>query len=191
MNYAEVIILGVALAVDAMVYSFSYGLLLRRRRASSALWLALTVGGFQAGMPLLGYAGGDVLKDTVGAYSGVIVPAVFLALAGSILYNTWFRGGDEEACPAEPLGFLGLMGVGIATAIDALAVGVCMALGDLVGSNPSLLQVLTAAGIIGIITFAASLAAFHSARLLHRLPRRAAETLAALLLIALAVRAAL
>lgn len=53
----EVFLIALALAVDATVYSFSYGLVLRVHRASASLWLALSVGVFQAVMPLIGYAG--------------------------------------------------------------------------------------------------------------------------------------
>ena len=58
MNYAELIVIALILALDATVYSFSYGLILRTRRVVSSLLLALTVGGFQMAMPLLGYWGG-------------------------------------------------------------------------------------------------------------------------------------
>ena len=62
MNWVEILLIGLALAVDATVYSFSYGLILKQRRTVSSLWLALTVGIYQAGMPLLGYMSAMSLK---------------------------------------------------------------------------------------------------------------------------------
>ena len=186
MNYLEISLISLALAVDATVYAFSYGLVLRQKRAWAALWLALSVGLFQAGMPVLGYWGGEVLPDVVNTWAPWLVLAVFGALGGSIIYKTWFGSdADEEEGSGTPLGFCGLLLVGIATSIDALAVGACMALGNIGGPN---LNLPVAVCIIGSITFAAALLSFHSARLLHHLPTRWLETAAGTLLIGLGIQ---
>lgn len=184
MNYLEITLIALALAVDATVYAFSYGLVLRQGRGMAALWLAVTVGAFQAGMPLLGYLGGEVLRSIVSTWAPWVVLAVFGMLGGSIIFKAWQEEG-EEAASASPLGLVGLLMVGVATSIDALAVGACMALGEIGGPQ---LRPGLAAGIIGLITFICAMGAFHSARLLHHLPSRWLETLAGLLLIALGVQ---
>lgn len=190
----EIIIIAFALAVDATVYSFSYGLVLRCCRLRNSLWLALTVGAFQAGMPLLGYLGGEELRDYVAQWQSGIVAAVFCGLGAYVIYGAW--KGDEDECDCcskdcNPLGLLALLLVGIATAIDALAVGVAMALGDIGGTNLSPPQLILHVSIIGAVTFVCSLAAFHSARLLHHLPTRWLESIAGLLLIALGLKSLL
>lgn len=190
MNLTEIILIGLALAVDATVYSFSYGLILRRSRALSSLWLALTVGGYQAAMPLLGYLFGCELKNYVAAYAPLLVLMVFGILGAYIIYGAWKQEDEEENANATPLGFMALMLVGIATAIDAFAVGTGMALGNLGGVNQQLSVLLLEVGIIGAITFCCSLAAFHSARALHSLPTRWLETTAGLLLIGMGIHAA-
>lgn len=184
MNYLEITLIALALAVDATVYAFSYGLVLRQGRGWAAFRLALTVGVFQAGMPLLGYWGGEVLRSVVSAWAPWLVLLVFAVLGGSIIWNAWQEDGDEDVA-TTPLGFAGLMVVGVATSIDALAVGACMALGNLGGPQ---LQLGLAVSLIGIITFFCALVSFHSARLLHHLPSRWLETLAGLLLIGLGVQ---
>lgn len=185
MNYTEIILIALALAVDATVYSFTYGLVLRERRALSSFLLALTVGGYQFAMPLIGYAGGSAVRTVVDAWAPWIVLTVFCALGSSVIYGAWKGEDEDEHASAAPLGFLALMAVGIATAIDALAVGGCMALGSMGGQNLTAAQVGAAAGLIGLITFLCSEIAFHAARLLHRLPTKWLETLAGLLLIGL------
>lgn len=187
MDYAELIVIALVLALDATVYSFSYGLILRVRRVVSSLWLALTVGAFQMTMPLLGFWGGQELRSYVDVWAPWIVLAVFLLLGLGIIRHAWAEQ-EEDVASASPLGLFSLLLVGIATAIDALAVGACMALGDLVGCLLCPGQVVLAAGIIGAVTFVCSLSAFHLARLLHRLPTRWLETIAGLLLIALGVK---
>ena len=190
----EIIIIALALAVDATVYSFSYGLVLRCCRLRNSLWLALTVGAFQAGMPLLGYMGGEEVRDYVTQWQSGIVATVFCGLGAYVIYGAWKGDEDEGDCCSKdcnPLGLIALLLVGVATAIDALAVGVAMALGDIGGADLSMSRLFTNVSIIGIITFICSLAAFHSARLLHHLPTRWLETTAGLLLVGLGIESLL
>lgn len=183
MHYLEITLIALALAVDATVYAFSYGLVLRQGRGWAAFWLALSVGAFQAGMPLLGYWGGEALRSVVNLWAPWIVLGVFAVLGSSIIYKAWSGGEDEdESVSSTALGIGGLVLVGIATSMDALAVGACMALGNLGGPQ---LQLGVAVSIIGGITFACALLAFHSARLLHHLPTRWLEAAAGALLISL------
>lgn len=184
MNYLEITLIALALAVDATVYAFSYGLVLRQERGWAAAWLALTVGAFQAGMPLLGYWGGELLRSIVSTWAPWLVLLVFSLLGSSIIHNAWRNTASGESVSSSPLSLAGLLLVGVATSIDALAVGACMALGNIGGPQLLLGQ---AAGIIGLVTFICSLAAFHSARLLHHLPTRWLETMAGLLLVGLGV----
>lgn len=187
LNIWEVLIVGLALAVDAMVFSFSYGLILRERRRSGGLKLALCVGLFQALMPLIGYAGGLRVKDWVETWDHWIVLLVFGVLGVVQIRNAWSSEEEERPC-AEPLRLPALLLVGLATSIDALAVGVCMAIGSLCGSNLSTPQILLAVSLIGLITFAGSLGCFSGAKLLRHLPRRGLETCAGLLLIGLGLQ---
>ena len=190
----ELLIIALVLAVDATVYSFSYGLVLRCFRLRNSLWLALTVGVFQAGMPLLGYLGGESVRDSVAQWQSGIVAAVFCGLGAYVIYGAW-KGEEKEGdcCSKDcnPLGLIALLLVGVATAIDALAVGVAMALGDIGGANLTMPQLFANVSVIGIVTFICSLAAFHSARLLHHLPTRWLETIAGLLLVGLGVKSLL
>lgn len=190
MFWLEISLIGLILAMDATVYAFSYGLVLRRQRASAAFFLALTVAFWQFFMPLVGYGCGSLIRAWVAAWAPWIVLIVFSALGANIIREAWSRGAEqgEESPSAAPLGFIGLMVVGVATAIDALAVGGCMAIGSIGGAELSLSNLLLACLLIGAITFVLPTCAFHSARLLHRLPTRWAETLAGLMLIALGIR---
>ncbi len=187
LNLFEVIVVGFALAVDAMLFSFSYGLVLRKRRYSSSLKLACSVGFFQAAMPLLGYTGGLRVKDCVAAWDHWLVLLVFCVLGITQIRNAW-SSSEDDGPGAEPLSVPALLIVGVATSIDALAVGVCMAIGSLCGSHLNWSQVMLAVSLIGLITFACSLGGFNGAKLLQRFPRRGLETGAGLLLIGLGLQ---
>ncbi len=192
MNAAEIVLIAFALAMDATIYAFSYGLILRHGRFWAAFWLALVVGLYQAGMPLAGYLGGMAVRDALASWDHWIVLVIFTLLGGNVIRNAWCGEGEEGSSKGvDPLGFGTLMLVGIATSIDALAVGACMALGSMGSSNGTPLtplQLGIAVGIIGAITFACALAAFHAARPLQKLPTRWLETFAGLLLIGLGVQ---
>ncbi len=192
MNVTQLVLIAAALAMDATVYSFSYGLILRQRRLAASLWLALVAGLYQAGMPLIGYIGGMAVRDALAAWDHWIVLVVFTLLGGNVIRNAWSQKEEgENVSGIAPLGFGTLMLVGIATSIDALAVGACMALGSMGCSSAAPLtplQLGLAVGIIGSITFVCSLAAFHAARPLQKFPTRWLETFAGLLLIALGVQ---
>ncbi len=189
MNVTELVLIALALAMDATVYSFSYGLILRGGRLQASLWLALVVGLYQAVMPLIGYMGGMAVKDALDAWDHWIVLAVFTLLGVNVIRNAWGEQEEgESANNTSALGFGALMLVGIATSIDALAVGTCMALGSIGGHRLTLPQLIFAVSLIGAITLACSLAAFHAARPLQKLPTRWLETFAGLLLIGLGVQ---
>lgn len=191
MKMAEVLLIALALAVDATVYAFSYGLILRRNRTRASLLLALSTGGFQALMPLLGYVGGLRIRESLSAWDHWIVLLVFALLGGSILRHAWQPEGGAQKRSPEPLGAGGLLLVGLATSIDALAVGGCMALGDIGGAHLTLAEIGLAAALIGLTTFCCTLTSFHATHMLHRLPTRWLETAAGLLLIGLGIQNAL
>ena len=191
MKMAEVLLIALALAVDATVYAFSYGLILRRNRTRASLLLALSTGAFQTLMPLLGYVGGLRIRETLAAWDHWIVLLVFALLGVSILRHAWQPEGDTQKRSPEPLGAGGLLLVGLATSIDALAVGGCMALGDIGGAHLAPSEIGLTVALIGLTTFCCTLTAFHATHLLHRLPTRWLETAAGLLLIGLGVQNAL
>lgn len=184
MNIGELLVIATALAVDAATYAFSYGLALRRSRMRAALMLAVVVGGFQAGMPLLGHMGGVGLRFAVASWGPWLGLGIFAALGVSVLYKAWFSG-EESAAAASPLGVWGLLLVGLATSMDAFAVGIGLAVGKSHALSTSWLCYIAA--VIGIVTFLAALVCFYLSRLLRHLPERWLQTLAGLLLIALGI----
>ena len=185
MNVPGLLGIAVALAVDAATYSFSYGLQLQVHRRRAALALACTVWMFQAFMPLLGYVSGAGLREPVQQWGPLCSLLIFCSLGLGIIHKA-FRGKHEEAS-CLPLGLPGLILAGFATSMDAFVVGICMALGRVVGDNLSLLQLALSAGIIGLVTFAGALIFFRLAHALRHLPDRLLQITSGLILIALGV----
>ena len=74
MSFAELLLLGVALSMDAFAVSMTNGMMLGRVPVSYALAIALTFGAFQALMPLIGFSAAVFFMhiskpSTIGSYS--------------------------------------------------------------------------------------------------------------------------
>lgn len=61
----SVTVIAVSLALDALAVSIAGGVRAGSARWADALKVGLFLGGFQAGMPLLGYLVGNAFKDVV------------------------------------------------------------------------------------------------------------------------------
>lgn len=138
----EAILLALALAMDAFAVALTQGARFRPD-ARGAAAIALTFGVFQGVMPLIGWG--------IGAFALAYVEAVDHWIAFGLLSFLGVRMlgghvGEEEA--ARALTGRALLVAGVATSIDALAAGVTL---------PALsVAPLTAAGLIGLVTFAMS-----------------------------------
>lgn len=191
MNSLQTLGIAVALASDAMIVAFSYGVLIRSGRKAAALKLAGTTGFFQALMPLVGFMlAGSVVRHCA-AWDHWIAFCVFGALGGMIIYNAIFENEEENAaaedsgcvCGKCVLGVKRLLAVGVATSIDALAVGAGMRC--LAGAEVGFANMLPAAGIIGGVTFFGVLGAFGISRFFRKFPKRIMELIAGMILFSL------
>lgn len=138
--------------MDAFAASVCKGLCMRRVVWRQALVIAVLFGGFQALMPIIGWALGA-------SFAGIIEPLdhwvafVLLTLIGArMLWEAFHEQPEEVDCSTvgPKLDLRELLMLAVATSIDALAVGVTLAF---LGVNIAL-----AATVIGITTFAFSLA---------------------------------
>lgn len=124
MDFTELLILAIGLSMDAFAVSVSKGLSLRHITIKDLVIVGLWFGGFQALMPLIGYAMGSFLGEYVTNYSAII-SFILLALIGANMIRESL-GDDEE--PDASLSVKTMFLLAVATSIDALAVGVSLAL---------------------------------------------------------------
>ena len=146
MNLPEAILLGAALAMDALAVSLALGA--AQRRAFTVRRIAATAfffGWFQFMMPLVGWFGGSRVLFLSGP-AGRAAAAILLAGLGlkMIFDAVW---GKREAAPA--FGWRTLTLLALATSIDALIVGVGWACLGRRGVWPE-------AAVIGVVTAAIS-----------------------------------
>ncbi len=147
MEFATTLLIAVGLAMDAFAVSISGGATVGKERLRWAVIAGALFGGFQAGMPVLGWLGGMGLASFVGTY-GPWIAFLLLVLIGGKMIAEAVRG-DGESVRFES-GTATLLLLAVATSIDALAIGVSFA----VLNTPIVLPAIT----IGIVTFAFSAA---------------------------------
>ena len=143
MSLAELFVIAVGLSMDAFAVSVCKGLAMPKMNWKGALLVGLYFGGFQAAMPLFGYFLGSSFSLAIRAYDHWVAFILLSVIGGNMLKEAFSK--DEEAADASfaPKAML-LMAV--ATSIDALAVGITLAL--LPGVN-----IAAAVLFIGCITF--------------------------------------
>ncbi len=124
----ELLLIAVGLAMDCVAVSAARGVAMKGMRASEALKLGVTFGGMQAGMAALGWAGGVGLTRVIAAWDHWIAFGLLLLIGGKMVMEG-LRDEDEEAGQEKSrLSFSQLLLLGVATSIDAAAVGVTLPL---------------------------------------------------------------
>ncbi|MCM1264979.1 MAG: manganese efflux pump [Candidatus Gastranaerophilales bacterium] len=176
MSYSEIILLALALSIDACVVSFSYGLCTERRKRLTSLALAITTGFFQAFMPVIAYFFTDMVKNFIQPYSKYIVFIIFMYLGITFIKESFQKDNDKKLCVSIKT----LLLIGIATSIDAFSAGISLSLTNT--------PILFSASAIGIITFANSLFGYWSGCYLKIFNPQILEIIGGLTLIGLAVK---
>ena len=138
----EVLILAVALSMDAFAVSIGLGSKHLQRTKSLALMAAIYFGLFQALMPMIGFLGGKGVLGWVEEYAHWIAFFLLMLSGGKMIYESVSEGIEEDIAQITHKVMLILA---IATSIDAMAAGFTLTLMEV---NPFL-----ACGIIGITTF--------------------------------------
>lgn len=126
MSILDVLLLGVGLSMDAFAVAICKGLAMRKVNKKQMFLIALFFGGFQALMPLIGWAIGSTFAQRIIAYDHWIA-FILLAIIGGNMIVEAIKDWKEEDCVAEmdpPLNIKELTLLAIATSIDALACGV-------------------------------------------------------------------
>lgn len=148
MSLIVLLLMAGGLAADAFAVSVGKGMHLRAFAWRPALALAITFGAFQALMPVIGWLLGSALAGAIVNVDHWVAFGLLAAIGAKMIWESR-SVGDEDHEPASAIRLRELLFLGIATSIDALAVGVSFAFLDV--------NVWTAAVTIGVVTTALSL----------------------------------
>ena len=176
MSFLGILLLALALAVDAFVVSFSYGLIVIKNRTKASLKIAFAVSLGQLLMPVFGWYGAGSIYQYIEQLDHWIAFFVFLLLGIKII------GDSLKSCDCSnefnhELKLKELFLIGIATSIDALVSGAMLYFVKM--------PIWSSAGIIGIVTLGTSLIGFNLCAVLKKFSPRPLEIMSGLILIGL------
>ena len=137
----DVVILAVALSMDAFAVSIGLGSKHVKKTKSLAILCGIYFGLFQALMPLFGYLAGKGVLGWVEEYAQWLAFALLMLIGGKMIYESITEGIEEDIVKITHKVMLILA---IATSIDAMAAGFTL---TLIEVNPFL-----ACSIIGATT---------------------------------------
>ena len=149
MTIIEIFILSVAMAIDALIVSFSYGLIMDRKRLFYSLLLALSFGFFQFLMPMIGWICVHTAAEKFKMFEKLIpwiALVLLLFIGGKMLIEGIKNKSEQEEASSSEVGIFALLLQGVATSIDALSVGFTI-------SDYGYTQALTCCAVIAAVTF--------------------------------------
>ena len=162
MSLSQMLIIALALSVDALVCSIITGKTSCNNisRLITGFTVAFSFGLFQFLMPILGFLGGKQLQETLAAFDHWIAFILLSGVGANMLkeaYSSYHEqhsdddsgGGHCNSNHLLQVSLIALLSMAIGTSIDALAVGVSY---GLVSD-----AIMLCASIIGIVCFICSL----------------------------------
>ena len=146
MGILELLLVAISLSMDAFAVSICKGLCVKkaglRQMATCGVWF----GGFQALMPLLGYWLGRLFAQAIESFDHWVAFGL-LVLIGINMLREALSKEEEDKCDASgnDFGVKTMFVMAVATSIDAMAIGVGLAMaGDV--------NIWVAIAFIGVIT---------------------------------------
>ena len=144
MGFGELFLLAVGLSMDAFAVSICKGLAMRKATLKGQLTCGIWFGGFQALMPLIGFFLGALFAEAIQAFDHWVAFGL-LALIGINMLREAFESGECENCGDADMSVKTMFVMAVATSIDALAVGISLAMaGDV--------NIFAAITLIGLTT---------------------------------------
>ncbi len=149
----QVFLIGVSLSMDAFAVSVTDGMCYGDLNKRKAITIPLTFGLFQALMPLCGYFLGSLFAAYIDAFDHFVAFGLLLIIGGKMVLDgiKELRSGQEEVAPKK-FTYHEVALQGVATSIDALAVGLTLAMTGI--DNVSIFGYVS---LIGVTTFVLSI----------------------------------
>lgn len=172
MTLLSLIILAIGLSMDSFAVSLTCGVMMRPFVTKRACRFALILAVFQGIMPIVGWLLGVGFRNYIEAYDHWIALAMLGYLGSRMIYEALHN--NEQEC-FDPGCTRTSMSLGLATSIDAMAVGISL----------SFLRVdmLQSALVIGITTFIFSMGGILIGKMIGNYLKRGAGILGGTILI--------
>lgn len=181
MTITELILMGIGLSMDAVAVSMTNGMVYKNTSKGKLAAQPMGFGAMQGLMPLLGgILAGGLFAETIAAYGGIIIFAI-LGVIGFKMVKDGIATHKEEVCIRPAMTYKLLFFQGIATSVDAFAVGIGL---KLLG-----VDLPSAAVIIAVTTFTLVIAAMLIGKKFGDYLGYKAEILGGIILILIGIKA--
>lgn len=177
MTLLSLIILAIGLSMDSFAVSLTCGVLMRPFVTQRACKFALILALFQGTMPILGWLLGVGFRDYIETYDHWIALALLSYLGARMIYEAVHN--NKQEC-FDPCCTRTAMSMGLATSIDAMAVGISLSF-----LHVDLLQ---SAIIIGTTTFIFSIGGILIGKMIGNYLKRGAGILGGIILILIGIK---
>ena len=145
MGFFELFLLGVGLSMDAFAVSVCKGLAMKKATLKSQMTCGLWFGGFQALMPLIGFFLGALFADVIKSFDHWIAFGLLALIGANMLKEALEKECDCCEDQDADMSVKTMFVMAVATSIDALAVGISLAMaGDV--------NIWAAIALIGVTT---------------------------------------
>ncbi|WP_167610247.1 manganese efflux pump MntP family protein [Maribellus sediminis] len=146
-QFITFLLIGLGLSFDSFAVSVSVGLLRRDIRFFQACKIAFSLAFFQGVFPVIGWMIGNVIEELISTIDHWIAFGLLFAIGGKMIYEGI---KDENALThLNPFKLTVLIGLSIATSIDAFVVGITFGFLET--------PIIFPAVVIGSVTFIASM----------------------------------
>ena len=152
MRVIEVVLLALALSMDAFAAAICVGVAMKKTTIKKAAIVGVYFGGFQAAMPLAGFLLARTFAGMIASYTHWVAFGLLCFIGGGMIIESFKKDKDKPIagqtnCETKDisLGLKKMLPLAIATSIDALAAGGSFALLDV--------NIVPAVILIGMVTF--------------------------------------
>lgn len=128
MGIGELLLLGIGLSMDAFAVSICKGLAAKKSGIREMGICGIWFGGFQALMPLIGYFLGSLFNDAISAFDHWVACGLLVLIGANMLREAFSAEENEAEGTGADFSVKTMLVMAIATSIDALAIGVSLAM---------------------------------------------------------------
>ncbi len=143
MDLLTIFLIAVGLSLDAFAVSIAAGAVMKYFRSGDALKMAFFFGAFQLVMPVVGWLSGVTLKNLISGVDHWVAFGLLFLIGCKMIYESFEINRAEKEKPG--VNTMVLLGLALATSIDALAIGLSLSFLNVAIVMPAV--------IIGTVTF--------------------------------------
>jgi putative Mn2+ efflux pump MntP len=126
MDIIQIIVLAIGLSMDSLVIALTSGAIIKNYRVINVLKIAGMLAFMQMSLTVFGWFIGSTFTQYIDRYDHWLAFTILFFLGARVIYSS--LKGESEDKPFNPLDFKTMFSLGIATSIDATAVGLSMSL---------------------------------------------------------------